>query len=173
MNLKSVIDFVDQAHDEIGKFQVNLTLSPEKLMSCDYCVNELVWDSVRYGEDEVDQVPDDRRGVYAFAICHENNVLPPNGCILYVGIAGRDSDRPLRARYKDYLNEKKILRRERIARMIGTWHKVLRFFFAPVDEELSAEDLKLLERQLNTALLPVFSEGDLEAGVKRKRRAFR
>jgi len=34
-------------------------------------------------------------------------------------------------------------------------------------------DLKALEAHLNTALLPPFSEGDLEAGTKRKRRAFR
>lgn len=172
MNLDSVIDFVGQAHDEIGKYRVEVTISPEKLMSDEYCVGELEWESILYGEDEVEQVPNDRRGVYAFAICHENDVLPPNGCVLYVGIAGRDSNRPLRARYKDYLNEKKILKRERIARMIGTWHDVLRFFFAAVDDDMSADDLKLLEKQLNTALLPVFSQGDLEADTKKMRRAF-
>ena len=57
--------------------------------------------------------------------------------------------------------------------MIGTWNEVLRFFFAPVGDEVSSEDLKTLEQQLNTALMPPFSEGDLEADTKRKRRAFR
>lgn len=173
MDLESVVDFVNTAHDEVGKFMVEVTLSPDKLLADDYCVEELAWTSVPYGDADVDTVPNDRRGVYAFAICHENDVLPPNGCVLYIGIAGRDSNRSLRERYKDYLNAKKVLKRERIARMIGTWHKILRFYFAPVDDEMTPEDLKKLEKQLNTALLPMFSEGDLEAGTKRKRRAFR
>lgn len=173
MNLESVVDFVNQAHDEIGKFKVEVTLSPHKLMANDYCMDKLEWDSVPYGEAEIEDIPDDKRGVYAFAICHQSEMLPPHGYILYIGIAGRDSNRPLRARYKDYLNDKKVLKRERIARMIGTWHEVLRFFFAPVDDDVTSEDLKALEKQLNTALLPAFSEGDLEADTKRKRRAFR
>ena len=91
---------------------------------------------------------------------------------MYIGIAGRDSDRPLRARYKDYLNERKVMKRKTIARMIGTWHSVLRFFFAPVDADVSPSDLKTLERQLNTALLPPFSVGNLEAKIKATRSAF-
>lgn len=173
MDLESVVDFVNEAHDEIGKFKLELTLSPDKLMAEEYGLDKLAWDSVLYGDAEVNNVPDDRRGVYAFGICHDNNVLPPNCCILYVGIAGRNSDRALRARYKDYLNAKKILKRERIARMIGTWHKVLRFYFAPIGDDVTSDDLQELEKQLNSAFLPVFSEGDLDAATKRKRRAFR
>lgn len=172
MSLQSVVDFVNQAHEEVGKFRIEITLAPEKLLTEDYCVNALTWSFVLYGEAEVEKVPDDRRGVYAFAVCHENGVLPPYGCVLYVGIAGRDSNRTLRQRYKDYLNEKKILKRERIARMIGTWHQVLRFYFAPVDDHMTAENLKTLEKQLNNALLPAFSVGDLDAATRRKRRAF-
>ena len=173
MGIESVVDFVNQAHEEIGKFSIEITLSPAKLMADEYCVEVLTWSSVKYGEAEANDVPNDRRGVYAFVVSHENSVLPPNGCVLYIGIAGRDSDRSLRERYKDYLNERKILKRERIARMIGTWHEVLRFYFSPVGAETTAEDLKPLEKQLNTALLPKFSEGDLDAATKRKRRAFR
>ena len=56
--------------------------------------------------------------------------------------------------------------------MIVDWHDVLRFFFAPVDDSVSSDDLKKLERQLNNALLPPFSRGDLDAGIKSQRRAF-
>lgn len=168
-----MVDFANQMHGEIGKFTVAVTLSPEKLMAGNYCVGELSWESVRYGEDECNEVPNDRRGVYAFAICHEDGVLPPYGCVLYIGIAGHNSNRSLRQRYKEYLNAKKVCKRDRIARMIGTWHKVLRFYYAPVDDDMASENLQKLERQLNTALLPVFAEGDLDADVKRKRRAFR
>ena len=57
--------------------------------------------------------------------------------------------------------------------MIGGWHSVLRFFYAPVDDGVSSEELQELEKKLNGAFLPPFSEGDLDAGIKRKRRAFR
>lgn len=172
MNLQSVVDFVNEAHEEVGKFRLEITLAPDRLMNETYCVASLTWRSVLYGEAQVNDVPDDRRGVYAFAICHKHDVLPPYGCVLYLGIAGRDSNRSLRQRYKDYLDTKKVLKRERIARMIGTWHRVLRFYFAPVDNDMSAADLKTLEKQLNGALMPAFSAGDFDAATKRKKRAF-
>jgi hypothetical protein len=173
LDLKPLRDFADKATSDIAKFQVTITLSPDKMMVCDYVIPKLEWNSISYGHEELDKIPADKRGVYAFAICQDNEVLPPHGYILYIGIAGRDSKRPLRDRYMDYLNEKKVMKRARIARMIGTWHQVLRFFFAPVDDDTSSNDLKKLEQTLNTALMPPFSEGDLEAETKRKRRAFR
>lgn len=170
MDLNSVVDFVNQAQDEIGKFKFDVILSPDKLQRNDYILDGLTWNSILYNDaDELEKIPNDKRGLYAFAICHPSQVLPPHGYILYIGIAGRNSDRPLRARYKDYLNAKKVKKRARIARMIGTWHEVLRFYFAPVDDDLSTEDLQEIEKQLNTALMPTFSEGDLEADVKKKR----
>ena len=173
MNLEKVIDFTNRATMDIAKFTFRVTLSPEKLMADEHAIPALVWDSISYNnDDELDKVPADRRGVYAFAVCQDSDVLPPHGYVLYVGIAGRDSNRPLRERYKDYLNEKKVLKRERISRMIGAWHQVLRFFFAPVEDAISSEDLKALEKQIATALMPPFSKGDIEANIRRKRRAF-
>ncbi len=170
MDINSVVDFVNQAQDEIGKFKFDVILSPDKLQRNDYILDVLNWDSILYDDaDELEKVPNDKRGLYAFAICHPSEVLPPHGYILYIGIAGRNSDRPLRARYKDYLNATKVKKRARIARMIGTWNEVLRFYFAPIEDDVSTEDLQEIERQLNTALMPTFSEGDLEADVKKKR----
>ena len=142
------------------------------MMAGGHAIPSLAWDSISYGREELDKVPDDKRGVYAFAICQKDAVLPPHGYILYIGIAGYNSKRALRERYKDYLSESKVIKRAKIARMIGTWNEVLRFFFAPVDENVSSEELKKLELQLNTALIPPFSQKDLEANVKRKLRAF-
>ena len=173
MDIDSLIDFANDAANAIAKFRISVTLSPDTLMAGDHVIPALTWDSVSYGDGEVDRVPADKRGVYAFAVCQNNDVLPPHGYILYIGIAGRDSERPLRDRYKDYLNEKKVMKRARIARMIGTWHKVLRFYFAPVADDVSSDDLKTLEQQLNTALMPPFSESDLEAEIRHTRRAFR
>lgn len=174
MNLQSLVDFAEEAHDEIGKFRLEgMILSPDKMRFNAFCVPALAWQSIKYGEAELQQVPDNRRGVYAFALCEQGPVLPPHGYVLYIGIAGRRSNRSLRARYKDYLNEKKVKKRSRIARMIGTWHQVLRFYFVPVEGDFPPLDLETLERQLNTALMPPFSEGDLEADTKRSRRAFK
>ncbi len=48
----------------------------------------LTWDSILYGEEEIEKIPDDKRGIYAFIVCHNSNALPPHGYILYIGIAG-------------------------------------------------------------------------------------
>lgn len=173
MNLKKIRDFADCAHREIGKYRLTVTLSPDKMMMNQYDVDVISWESILYGKSELAKIPDNKRGIYAFAICHENKVLPPHTYVLYIGIAGKDSDRSLRERYKDYLNECKILKRPGITRMIADWQPVLRFYFASVDENVSSEELKRLERQLNTALMPPFSEGDLEADTRRKRKAFK
>jgi hypothetical protein len=175
MNLQTLVDFAKEADDEIGRYQINgMIISPEKLKFSSFCVPALSWQSISYGEGDIAKVPDDQRGVYAFALCEPSAVLPPHGYVLYIGIAGRrKSKRSLRARYKDYLDEKQVRKRSRIARMIGTWHKVLRFYFVPVEDSFSSADLEKLEMQLNTALMPPFSEGDLEAETKKKRRAFK
>ena len=172
MNLDAIIDFADDATDEVGKYILRIALSPKKLMTEQYQINSLDWDSISYGEEELDRVPNDKRGIYAFVVCHENDVLPTHGYVLYIGIAGRDSNRSLRERYRDYLNDRKVIKREGIARMIGHWHQVLRFYFAPIEDDISSEDLKQLEQQLNSAFMPPFSKGDLDAETKKKMRAF-
>ena len=172
MNLDSLIDFANEATAEIAKFTVAVTLSPDSMTTTEHIPNPLAWNSVSYGNEERNRVPADKRGVYAFAVSMNNGKLPPHGYILYMGIAGKDSERSLRARYGDYFSPSKVRKRPRIARMIGTWHQVLHFFYAPVDDDVSNDELKALEIRLNTALMPPFSEGDLEAEIKQKRRAF-
>ena len=172
LNLDSPIDFANRASEQIGRYRIKVTLSPALLMADDYDLNPLSWCSIQYGDEEIHKVPDNKRGVYAFAVCQQSEVLPPHGYVLYIGIAGKDSDRPLRERYKDYLNNKKIMKRTKIAMMIGNWRQVLRFFYAPVDDAFPTEALQKLERQLNTALLPPYSDRDMVAEVRDMRRAF-
>ena len=160
-NWDEVNDFNDQINKEIASYAVsNVILNPDKLLTGDFIVPALTWQAIRFGEDEIEQVPDDRRGVYAFAIRVNSNVLPPHGYILYIGIAGRNSDRSLRERYRDYLSPKRVIKRGQIARVIGNWRQVLQFLFAPVDDNVSNADLENLERQLNTAFdAAVFETG--------------
>lgn len=173
MNIDSIKEYSDAASEELGKYIVQFMLPPKKLLRDDYVLNPLAWDSIPYGDAQIDQVPNDKRGIYAFVISVANDVVPPNGYVVYIGIAGRKSDRNLRARYRDYLNEKKVLKRSaRIIRMIANWNEVLRFHFAPVDDTVTSEELEKLEEQLSTAFLPPFSEGDIEGETKAMRRAF-
>ena len=172
MRIKPLVDFANEGHEKIGKYTRNFTLAPQQLQKADYIVECLTWHSIRYGESELDRVPDNKRGIYAFGICQESKILPPHGYILYIGIAGRDSNRPLRERYRDYLYPSKMAKRPGVKAMIGTWHEILRFFFAPVEDGFSSDDLKKLERQLNTALLPPYSKVDLDADVRELQKAF-
>ena len=172
MNLDDIQDLAAKDNDEVNRYIVNFTLVPERLIEYADSSTVLTWSSIKYGPDEIAQVPNDKRGLYAFAICLPSESLPSHGYILYVGMAGRDSTRSLRERYRDYLNPSKIAKRHTIIRMIGNWRSVLRFFYAPVEDDVSSDDLKQMERQLNTAFMPPFSPNDLEAGVGARRRAF-
>lgn len=172
MNLDDIQDLAAKDNDEVNRYIVDFTLIPGHLTEYADLAVSLTWSSVKYGAEEVDQVPNDKRGLYAFAVCLPSESLPPHGYILYVGMAGRDSARSLRERYRDYLIPSKIVKRHTIIRMIGNWRSVLRFFYAPVEDDVSSEDLKEMERQLNTAFMPPFSLNDLKAGVAARRRAF-
>ena len=173
MNLDDLIDFANKVNEDISRYWRPFVLNPSRLLADDFVLPHLDWHVIPYGRAEIRQVPKDRRGVYAFAVRIESTVLPPHGYILYMGIAGDDSDRPLRERYQDYLNPNKVKRRAGVARMIGDWHEVLQFMFAPVDDDMPTSDLQSLEIQLNTALIPPYSEQDIDADVRAHRRAFR
>jgi len=172
LNLKKVIDCANDAHDKIGKFHQRFTLSPEQLMKADYVLQNLSWASIPYKEQDISAVPNDRRGIYAFSVLAGCNLCPQTGYVLYIGIAGRRSNRSLRARYGEYRRDSSILKRPAITRMIGTWHEVLHFFFAPVDDCVTTEELMTMEEQLNGALLPPCSKADIEGEIKEKVRAF-
>ena len=163
---------VDLAVQEIAKFKATFVLNPKFMALSTYRVPSLSWSSVPYGADDFDKVPDDTRGVYAFVVSHCSPVLPEHGYVVYVGIGGRRSNRSLQARYRDYLNTKKILKRDRVTKMIGNWADVLHFVYAPVAESVSSDDLITLEQEINGALLPPFSPGDRKARIKAMERMF-
>ena len=172
LDLQAIRDRVDLATQAIAKHKVRFTLNPEYMTTASYPVDELSWASVRYGLDDADDVPDDQRGVYAFVVAHSDKVLPWHRYVMYVGIGGKNSSRSLRDRYHDYLNTKKVLKRDRIARMIGTWSDVLHFAYAPVPESVSSKELIDLEMAINSALLPPFSKADLKAHIKKMQRMY-
>ncbi|KQZ59125.1 hypothetical protein ASD53_05975 [Lysobacter sp. Root559] len=166
-------DFARQANDTVGSYRLEFTLSPKTLRSANYCIANLAWHSVRFDPAEFKKLPKDKRGVYAFVLCEPNSVLPQHGYVAYIGIAGRDSNRSLRDRCRDYLNDRKLVKtRQGIAFLIGNWRDILHVFYAPVDAAVSAQTLKQLEEELNGALQPPYSRGDVQATIKNFQKAF-
>lgn len=172
MNWDEVDDFNRGVNEEIAAFSTRVFLNPDKMLVDDFTVSKLVWHTIKFETGDIKQVPDDKRGVYAFSVQVESQVLPPHGYILYMGIAGRNSSRSLRERYQDYLYPKKVIKRAAISRVMGNWRRVLQFVFAPVDDTVTTEDLERLEIQLNTALIPPYSVMDIDAEVRAQRRAW-
>ena len=164
-------DFVNASAEPL-KYRFTVLLEPDKVVAADSALQPLAWHSIPYGHDEIHKVPDNKRGIYAFAISYPSHALPLHSYILYIGIAGHDSRRSLRARYRDYLNRRSLLKRERIARMVVCWGPILRFLFAPVEETVTSDDLKSIERRLNTAFMPPLSIKDLDAETRQRMRAF-
>ena len=171
-DLEKIRAQVDFAAHQIVRFRIEFILNPNFLSRQTYRVEKLSWFSVPYGRDDLDKVPNNMRGVYAFVISHRNPVLPLHGYVLYVGIAGYNSNRSLQDRYRDYLNTKKILKRDRVKAMIANWADVLHFVYAPVECSVSSDDLIALEKEINGALLPPYSPGDREAQLKAMERMF-
>jgi len=170
--MQDIIDRANYINDKIGKFQVRFTLSPDLIQKEPTAINRLNWNSIKFGPDEILNIPE-ARGIYAFVVGNQSNTLPHHGYVMYVGITGLKPHRTLPVRYKEYLNDKKVLKRgDHIVRMLGVWYDVLRFYFAPVDPEFTFTQLSNLEKQINDALLPPFSRGDISGELKSMRNAF-
>ena len=172
------LDRIQRQHDiviaTVEKYNFEVTLNADRI-SAPLVPRPpaLNWQSIKFNaEEEIDHIPDDKRGVYAFVISTDANPMPIHGYIMYIGIAGRDSNRSLRTRYREYLTMSAVLRRPKINTLIANWYSVLRFFFAPVDDDFPSADLKDLEIKLNTAWMPPCVEADIEASTRRMRSAF-
>ena len=70
-------DFVNASAEQL-RYQFRVDLQPDRLMAPDSALQPLAWESIPYGYDEIHRVPDDKRGIYAFAINYPSDVLPPN-----------------------------------------------------------------------------------------------
>lgn len=162
----------DAAVASIKKYELRFILNTQKISDLDGSENPLTWKSIGFGKQEIDKVPDDREGVYAFVISDPRVFLPPHGYIMYIGLSGRDSFRSLHDRYSDYFKQSELKRRPRINRMIVQWHSLLRFHFAPVASDLPRAELKALEKRLITAFLPPCCRGDIEADTRKMMDAF-
>ena len=163
----------DVAAAEVQNYKIRFILNAERISSLVRPSFPLHWNSIKFDDaTQIHNVPDDKRGVYAFVVAADSPSLPTHGYIMYIGIAGFRSTRSLRDRYKDYLDTNKVLARPNVMGMVGTWHDVLRFFFAPVDDQMTSAQLESLERTLNSAWMPPYVVQDVDATTRRMQRAF-
>ena len=172
LDLETLERQVDAAVAEIKGYEIESVLNTNRILALKPSENPLHWNSIRFGKNEINEVPNDQRGLYAFVIADERTFLPTHGYLMYIGISGRRSSRSLRARYGDYFKQSQVVRRPAIKRMIVKWHAILRFHFAPVDDDVSSEELEAMEERLNAAFVPMCSKDDIEADMKEMRAAF-
>ena len=171
--LEKLHDFANEVR-ELRGYEFNAILIPSK-MKQEFEIDKLDWDSIQFGiKTEIERIPNDRRGIYAFTIQIESEALPPHAYIVYIGIAGKQSEVSLRKRYRQYLSESYLIKeRPKLADAFGNWREVIRFYFAPVEEDFTSDQLETLEEQINEALVPPCSVGDFEADMRKKLKALR
>lgn len=173
LNLDKVRSAHDVARKEVQNYTIPFTLNAKRISSLLLPPFPLHWSSIKFNDaTQIHNIPDDMRGIYAFVVAAESPFLPTHGYIMYIGIAGFRSKRSLRARYQDYLDTKRVLDRPNVMGMVATWHDVLRFFFAPVDNQVTSEQLEALECTLNSAWMPPYVDRDVDATTRKMRKAF-
>ena len=76
MNLDEITDFANDVNREIASYAPDIILNPDRLLADDFTIPRLNWYAVSYGEDDLNLVPDDKRGIYAFAVRIDNPDIP-------------------------------------------------------------------------------------------------
>ncbi len=123
------------------------------------------WDSTSFQRNCSDSVPDDKHGVYTFAIAPGVAEHPLLYLVTYVGKAGKMT---LRARFLSYFNEKRNLKRPHIGRFLRQYEGFIMFSFCPVED---ASTISQIEDELINALIPPLNR-KLPAKVSAMVRAF-
>lgn len=154
--------FVDRVNTIRGS-QRSFLLSPTQWRT--YSMQQqLSWQFVKFEEANRVSVPD-QRGVYAFVVRHDNGYFPPHGYIMYIGNTGAgESLNTLRARYGDYIQERKRNKRPAVHFMLNAYKDDLFFFFVPFAD--CNIDLDKIEEALNDAIVPPVNKKDFSAELR-------
>ena len=137
--------------EELGKHRVAFTHSPLMWGQCCLPVT-LQWESVKFGQEEREDVPSDQSGVYAFMLEPDFVGPPKSAYLMYIGM----TNRPFRERYGDYLNrELNRFGRMLIGRMLQRWFDHLRFYYATIEDE---NLIMGIEEALLNACVPPYNQ---------------
>ncbi len=161
------LDFVQET-DELKSFAMRFVLSPRQWATFSTPVN-LSWHRVKFETTNVNNVPESK-GIYAFVVEYPDSQFPPHGYVMYVGITKCDGGGSLRKRYRQYLSEKRFLKRARINYMLNKWSQQLFFHYAEVaDARCNVLDL---EQRLCDAMIPPCNKNDFSAKIRKQVQAF-
>ena len=140
--------FDDQIIDELQSHRVTFAHSPTMWGKCNLPIN-LNWQSVEFGEDYLEHVPSDQRGVYAFMLRPDFKGPPKSAYLLYIG----KTCRTFQDRYDEYLRrELRRFGRTIIGRMLERWSGHIWFHYASIEDESLIEDVE--DALLNSCVPP-------------------
>lgn len=162
------LDFVQET-DDLKSFAIRFVLSPKQWATFQ-CPTPLTWHRVKFERLNATAVPK-ATGIYAFAVEYPGFQLPPHGYVMYIGITKRDGGGNLRKRYRQYLHEKRVLKRAKVYYMLNKWSQHLYFHYAVVTDPTL--DIRGLEQQLCDAMIPPCNKNDFSAMIRRQVQAFR
>jgi hypothetical protein len=124
---------------------------------------KLDWKKTRFDVSGHSAVPQER-GIYAFTLELYPTKLPPHGYILYVGIAGDDSNSNLYKRYSQYLlNLQNEDGRPAVFYMMKNFKAHLFFNFIALPNK--AVDLAKIEKVFINAVMPPVNKRDFDANI--------
>ena len=162
------LDFVQET-DDLKSFAVRFVLSPRQWETFQ-CPTSLTWHRVKFDRPNATVVPT-ATGIYAFIVEYPGFQLPPHGYIMYIGITKRDGGGNLRKRYRQYLDEKRVLKRAKVHYMLNKWSQHLYFHYAEVTDPQC--DIRDLEQRLCDAMVPPYNKNDFSAMIRKQVQAFR
>lgn len=134
----------------------------------------LSWTTVRYCEaaknGHIDDLDKHRIGIYVFIARPEHQIMSLPHFVLYVGIAGENSNRSLRDRLRDYFRIRQIQKRENIHKFLQLYYHETYIMYTYFDGP--SEDLKALEVALHEFFQPKIPIREYSPETKSARRAW-
>lgn len=147
--IQSELEAFNAQVDEAISYRVSFILHSDRWKSFRPREN-LRWKSLKFTEHNLSKIPE-VKGIYCFVFKENTSNIPTHGYILYVGIVHKGA-RNFRKRYREYLDEQRLLKRPKVSRMLSKFSGGLYFYYAEVD--VNAVNLEELELQLASAVLP-------------------
>ncbi len=144
-------------------FRQEFTLHPKSWLSLTLSFS-LDWDWVKFEAANRDCVPKSR-GLYTFLVEPEIPNVAHLAFPMYIGQSG-----DLHRRYGEYLGyQKNPALRPTVHYFLDTWKDHLYFYFVPVPRR----KLEPIEKSLNDAVTPPFSDADFSADVRKEENVLR
>ncbi len=139
------IDFTERGliKEHIWKFLLYPQHWTDPVNSIPHILN---WQEVPFATGQINNVPNNQKGIYCFVLKPAFNQLFETRYLFYVGITTRD----FRTRFKEYLNDLqgKGKPRPKVFTMLKLWDTYLHFYYANLTNDLDIEDCE--DKLLNT-----------------------